>query len=37
MKYKHKLKRLKNMQDHWDRQSESYKRSTTRPGSIKNK
>lgn len=37
MKYKHKLQRLKNMQTVWDKQPESYKRATTRPGSIKNK
>ena len=37
MKYKHKLKRLQNMQSFWDRQPESYKRACKRSGSIKNK
>lgn len=36
MKYKKRLARLANKQAWWDKQSESYKRSTTRPGS-KNK
>lgn len=35
MKYKKKLENLKLTQSWWDKQPESYKRSTTRPGSVK--
>ena len=35
MKYKKKVANLKAAQAWWDKQSESYKRSTTRPGSVK--
>ena len=35
MKYKNKLENLKAAQIWWDKQPESYKRSTTRPGSVK--
>lgn len=35
MKYKKKLENLKTAQAWWDKQPESYKRSTTRPGSVK--
>lgn len=34
MKYKKKLANLKAAQDWWDKQSQSYKNSTTRPGGI---
>lgn len=37
MKYKNKLKKLQNKQAWWDRQSDSFKRATTRPGSVKTK
>lgn len=35
MKYKKKVANLKAAQVWWDKQPESYKRSTTRPGSVK--
>jgi hypothetical protein len=35
MKYKNKKKKLADRQAWWDKQSESYKKATTRPGSIK--
>ena len=35
MKYMKKLENLKLAQSWWDKQPESYKRSTTRPGSVK--
>lgn len=35
MKYKTKLANLAAAQAWWDRQDEAYKRSTTRPGSVK--
>ena len=34
MKYKKKLAALKGAQAWWDKQPESYKRCTTRPGGI---
>lgn len=34
MKYKNKLLNLKLAQEWWDKQSQSYKNTTTRPGSI---
>jgi len=34
MKYKKKIENLKAAQNWWDSQSESYKRSTTRPGGV---
>lgn len=34
MKYKKKVERLKQKQAWWDKQSQDYQRSTTRPGSI---
>ena len=34
MKYKKKLAALKAAKDWWDKQSEDYKRATTRPGGI---
>lgn len=34
MKYKKKLKNLELAKAWWDKQSQSYKNSTTRPGSI---
>lgn len=34
-KYKTKLENLKKAQDWWDRQPNSYKNATTRPGSVK--
>lgn len=37
MKYKNKLLYLKGKQKWWDSQSESFKHSTTRPGSVKTK
>lgn len=36
MKYKKKVQRLKR-QAWWDKQSDSFKRATTRPGSVKQK
>lgn len=36
MKYKKKVQRLKDRQA-WDKQSDSFKRATTRPGSVKQK
>lgn len=35
MKHKRKLEYLKQKQAWWERQSQSYKDSTTKPGSIK--
>ena len=35
MKSKHRLKNLEEAKKWWDKQPESYKRSTTRPGSVK--
>lgn len=35
MKYKNKLENLKAAQAWYDKQPESYKHSTTRPGSVK--
>ena len=35
MKSKHRLKNLEEAKEWWDKQPESYKRSTTRPGSVK--
>lgn len=35
MKYKKKVENLKMAQNWWDKQSERFKASTTRPGSIK--
>lgn len=35
MKYKKKVENLKRAQAWWDKQPESYKAATTRPGSIK--
>lgn len=35
MKYKKRVARLKARQDWWDKQSEDYQASTTRPGSLK--
>lgn len=35
MKYKKKVQWLKNKQVWWDKQPQSFKDSTTRPGSIK--
>ena len=35
MKYKKKLENLKAAQVWWDKQPESYKHSTIRPGSVK--
>ena len=35
MDYKKKLANLKAAQSWWDKQPESYKHSTTRPGSVK--
>ena len=35
MKYKKKVANLKAAQVWWDKQPESYKRSTTRPDSVK--
>lgn len=35
MKYKKKLANLKVFQDWWDKQSQSYKNASTRPGSVK--
>ena len=35
MKYKNKVKKLKDRQAWYDKQPESYKRSCKRPGSIK--
>lgn len=35
MKYKHKLKNLQAAQAWWDKQSPAYQKSTTRPGSVK--
>lgn len=35
MKYKKKLAHLQAMQKWWDSQSQSFKDSTTRPGSVK--
>lgn len=32
MKYKKKVQRLKDRQAWWDKQSDSFKRATTRPG-----
>ena len=37
MKYKKKVQRLKDRQAWWDKQSDSFKRATTRPGSVKQK
>lgn len=37
MKYKKQLKKLAEKQLWWDRQPESFKRQTTRPGSVKTK
>lgn len=37
MKYKKKLKWLKNKQEWWDKQSKSFQAATSRPGSIKTK
>lgn len=34
MKYKKKLQRLEGMKRWWEAQPESYKRATTKPGSI---
>lgn len=35
MKHKRKLEYLKQKQAWWERQSQSYKDSTTKPGSVK--
>lgn len=35
MKSKHRLKNLEEAKKWWDKQPESYKHSTTRPGSVK--
>ena len=35
MKYKKKLARLEGLKRWWDNQSDAYKRSTTKPGSVK--
>ena len=35
MKYKKKLAKLRDAQSWWDKQSQSHKNSTTRPGSVK--
>lgn len=35
MKYKKKVQWLKSKQAWWDKQSQSFKDSTTRPGSVK--
>lgn len=35
MKHKKKIENLKRAQAWWDSQSESFKHSTTRPGSVK--
>ncbi len=35
MKYKKKLANLKTAQLWWDKQDSAYQRSTTRPGSVK--
>ena len=35
MKYKKKLKNLERAQKWWDAQPQSFKNSTTRPGSVK--
>lgn len=35
MKYKKKLENLKKAQAWWDKQSPSYQKASTRPGSIK--
>lgn len=35
MKYKQKLKNLQLAQIWWDKQPESFKHATTRPGSVK--
>ena len=35
MKYKKKVEYLKSRQAWWDKQSQSYRDSTTRPGSVK--
>ena len=37
MKYKKKQQRLRGRQAWWDKQSDTFKRATTRPGSIKRK
>lgn len=37
MKYKKKQQRLRDRQAWWDKQSDIFKRVTTRPGSIKKK
>lgn len=37
MKYKKKQQRLRDRQAWWDKQSDTFKRTTTRPGSIKKK
>lgn len=37
MKYKNKIKWLQAKQQWWDRQSDSFKHATTRPGSVKTK
>lgn len=34
MKYKKKVKRLQGFQAWWDKMPESFKRATTRPGSV---
>ena len=34
MKYKKKLERLRQKQLWWEKQSDSYKHSTTKPGSV---
>lgn len=37
MKYKKMKARLEARRNWWDKQPESYKRATTRPGSVKGK
>lgn len=37
MKYKKRIKALEGRQKWWDNQNQAYQKSTTRPGSIKNK
>lgn len=37
MKYKKKVQRLRDRQAWWDKQSDSYKRASKRPGSVKQK